>query len=74
MQELLRTNDIVLISLIEAVLSGAGIDYLVADQFMSVLEGSSPFMPRRIMVPGDRLFLARRALDDAGLARELPPQ
>ena len=74
MQELLRTNDIVLISLIEAVLTGAGIGYFVADQFMSVTEGSSPFMPRRVMVPADQLFRARRALDDAGLAHELPPR
>ena len=72
MQELLRTNDVVLISLIETILSDADIGYFVADQFMSMLEGSGPFMMRRIMVPEERLFTARRALGDAGLARELP--
>ena len=40
MKEILRTNDAVLVSAVEALLDGAHIPYLVLDQNMSVLEGS----------------------------------
>lgn len=71
MQELVRTNDIVLISIIESLLHENGIGVFVADQHMSSLEGSVGFLPRRIMVPADSLERARRVLRDAGLAAEL---
>ena len=54
MIELLRTNDIVLISAIEALLREAGVYFFVADQNMSVLEGSLGFLPRRVCVAGGR--------------------
>ena len=72
MRELLRTNDAVLVSAIEALLAGAGIEHLVLDQNMSVLEGSIGILPRRILVADDRLAQARRILQDAGLGHELP--
>ena len=71
MVELLRTNDAVLISAIEALLSGAGIAHVVVDQNISVLEGSIGAFPRRILVGADELDAARRLLIDAGLAHEL---
>ena len=71
MVELLRTNDAVLISAIEALLSGAGIAHVVVDQNISVLEGSIGAFPRRILVGADELDAARRLLTDAGLAYEL---
>ena len=40
MRELVRTNDAVVISAIEALLNAAGIEHLIVDQNMSVLEGS----------------------------------
>lgn len=67
MLELLRTNDIVLLSLIEAVLAEADVDFHIADQFMSVLEGSTGFMQRRVLVASTQMHRARRALDEAGL-------
>ena len=67
----LRTNDAVLISAIEALLSGAGIAHVVVDQNISVLEGSIGAFPRRILVGADQLDAARRLLTDAGLAHEL---
>jgi tRNA1(Val) A37 N6-methylase TrmN6 len=73
MRELVRTNDAVLVSAIEALLKGAGIPHLVLDQNMSVLEGSLGVLPRRIMVPNDHVRPARRLLDEAGLGRELRP-
>jgi hypothetical protein len=71
MIELLRTNDLVLISLIESVLADRGIDIFVADQHMSVLEGSAGFLQRRLMVSRDQASLARFALREAGLEGEL---
>ena len=50
MRELVRTNDIVLVSAIGALLDGAHIDHLVADQNMSIIEGSLGILPRRILV------------------------
>jgi len=72
-RELVRTNDPVLVSAIEALLDGAGIEHLVLDRNMSVLEGSIGILPRRILVPDDRFAQARRLLQDAGLGHELPP-
>ncbi len=71
MRELLRTNDAVLISAIEALLKGAAIDHLVVDQNMSVLEGSIGIFPRRILVGEDELDAARLLLRDAGFGNEL---
>jgi hypothetical protein len=72
MIELLRTNDIVLISAIEALLRDAGVFLFVADQNMSVLEGSAGFLPRRLCVAEDQEELARSLLVEAGFGRELP--
>ncbi len=69
MIELLRTNDVVLISAIEALLRDEGIFLFVADQNMSVLEGSAGFLPRRLCVPEDQVELARTLLLEAGFGR-----
>ena len=71
MIELLRTNDMVLISVVEVLLREARIGCFVADQHMSAVEGSLGFLPRRIMVERDEAQRARRLLADAGLAEEL---
>ena len=72
MIELLRTNDLVLLSLVQSILDDHGIDVLVADQHMSALEGSIGFLPRRVLVPDTQAARARAALREAGLERELP--
>jgi hypothetical protein len=72
-RELVRTNDVVLLSAIGALLDGASIHYLLLDQNMSVLEGSLGVIPRRILVREDDNPQARRLLTDAGLAHELRP-
>ena len=74
LREIVRTNDPVLISAIEALLSGANIAYLVLDQNMSVLEGSIGMLPRRILVADDEEAEARELLSEAGLAKELRPE
>jgi hypothetical protein len=73
LRELVRTNDAVLISAIEALLNGAHIEQLVVDQNMSVLEGSIGIFQRRILVGEDQIHAARRLLQDAGLGNELRP-
>ncbi len=73
MRELVRTNDAVLISAIEALLNGAHIGHMVVDQNMSVLEGSIGIFPRRILVDDDQVHAARRLLEDAGFGNELRP-
>jgi len=71
MIELIRTNDPVTISFVEALLRDAGIAHFVADQNMSVLEGSLCVLPRRVMVGEDGIEAARRILADAGIAAEI---
>jgi hypothetical protein len=73
MIELLRTNDLVLISFVEALLREAGIEPWVADQNMSIVEGSLGVLQRRVMVPEDVVDRARRLLVDAGIGDELRP-
>jgi hypothetical protein len=67
MHELLRSNDAVLISFAEAMLRQAGIASMVADQHISVIEGSIGAFPRRLLVSADDAVTARRVLTEAGL-------
>lgn len=71
MEELIRTNNMVTISFVEALLNEADIVYLVLDQNMSVLEGSLGVLPRRVLVDRTLIADARRLLIDAGMAAEL---
>lgn len=71
MQELIRTNDAVLLSFAESLMRDAGIHCLIADQGMSILEGSLGLLPRRFLVEQERADEARAILVDAGLAQEL---
>jgi hypothetical protein len=73
LRELVRTNDAVLISAIEALLKSAGIPHLLADQNMSVLEGSIGAFQRRILVGEDEIDAARQLLAEAGYGSELRP-
>ena len=70
MQELLRSNDPVLLSWVEALLLGEGIESIVLDQFTSVIEGSIGAIPRRLMVLEEDLARARRALAAAGYGED----
>lgn len=74
MREIMRTNDAVLVSAVQALLDGATIPHLVLDQNMSVLEGSIGILPRRVLVPEDMENAARRLLREAGLGHELRPE
>ncbi len=71
MQEVLRSNDPVLLSFAEVVLRQMGITCLIADQHMSVIEGSIGAFPRRLLVDADDIGPAQRALTEAGLGQWL---
>jgi hypothetical protein len=69
--EILRTNDLVLITVIESILKAERITYFIADQNMAAAEGSLGFLPRRILVDSEEKARARRLIVEAGLGREL---
>jgi Putative prokaryotic signal transducing protein len=71
LRELVRTNDLVLISAVGALLDGAQIHHVVLDQNMSIVEGSLGLLQRRILVNDEDNGAARALLTDAGLAHEL---
>ncbi|ANK71573.1 DUF2007 domain-containing protein [Ensifer adhaerens] len=73
MKELIRTNDAVVLSFAESLMKDAGIASLIADQGMSILEGSLGLLPRRFLVAEEDADAARRILIDAGLEAELRP-
>lgn len=71
MIELIRTNNAALISFVEALMRDADIGYFVADQNMSIAEGSIGVLARRVLVVEEDEAAARRLLKDAGIAHEL---
>lgn len=66
MVEILRLNDPVQLSFLVALLKDGGIEAIVFDQHTSILEGSAPAIPRRLMVIDEDAAAARRILIDAG--------
>jgi len=65
MKELLRTNNFVYLSFAEAVLKDAGVEALIFDNHMSVMEGSLGVLPRRLMVADEDLARAKTLLAEA---------
>ena len=66
MKELLRSNDPVRLSYVQAMLKGAGIETVLLDQHTSVIEGSIGAIQRRIMVEDHQLDRARALLAETG--------
>lgn len=67
MRELVVTNDVVLLSYVQSLLTGEGIEAQVFDRNISLMEGSIGAFPRRLVVDCDVWENARRLLKDAGL-------
>ena len=72
-KELIRTNNVVTISFVGSLLKDAGIGHFIADENMSVMDGSIGILPRRILVEDDRFEEARKLVMDADLGEELRP-
>lgn len=71
MIELLRTNDLVLLSYVRALLKGDDIAHDDFDAFMNILDGNISAIPRRIMVDDRDAARARQLLIDADLGHVL---
>jgi Putative prokaryotic signal transducing protein len=69
MRELLITNDPVLLSYVEVLLADQGIDAVIFDRHISLMEGSIGAFPRRLVVDEDHWSRADRVMQDAGLGR-----
>ncbi len=65
MRELLRTNDLVLISWLTAVLGEVGIEIIVFDAHTSILEGSAGAIRRRVMVIDEDYDEAKQTFEEA---------
>ncbi len=66
MRELVRTNDVVKLSWLLALLADAGIEAVVLDVYTSVMEGSIGAIPRRLVVIEADFARALRVLEAAG--------
>ena len=71
MAELIRTNDVALIAVVEALLQEAEIPVHIADRHTSGLEGGMNWLQMRVLVPDDAAAEARQLLTDAELGEWL---
>jgi hypothetical protein len=71
MEEILRTNDQILISYVQSLLADEGIDCLVFDTHTSIIEGSIGAIPRRLMVIDEDASRAKHLLLREGI-RDAP--
>lgn len=65
MREVLKTNNAVELNFAEVVLADAGIESVVFDGHMSVMDGSMVILPRRLMVSDEDEARAREILAEA---------
>lgn len=65
MREVLKTNNPVELNFAEVVLADAGIESVVFDEHMSVLDGSMVILPRRLMVSNEQADRAIALLAEA---------
>ena len=68
MGELLRTNDIIVIAYVNAILTASDIDVFELDVNTSVLEGSIRILPRRLLVRSDDFVKAQQLLREHDIA------
>ena len=71
MKELVRTNDPVLLSWLQALLTDAGIGSNIFDTHTSILEGSAGAIPRRLVVADLDFRAAKNVLMEAGAGKHL---
>lgn len=63
MKAIYQTNNPVELSWICALLEEAGFDFMIADQFTSVMEGSIGAIPRRVLVAASQADAARKLIE-----------
>ncbi|GAB3263857.1 putative signal transducing protein [Nocardioides dilutus] len=71
MAELIRTNDLALIAVVEGLLQEAEIPVHVADRHTSTLEGGLNWLQMRVLVPDEAEAAARELITDADLGEWL---
>ena len=71
MKELVRTNDPVLLSWLQALLTDAGIGSNIFDMHTSILEGSAGAISRRLVVAELDFRTAKNVLIEAGEGKHL---
>jgi len=64
MKELIKSNDPVFLSWLQAYLGGEGIEVLVLDTHMSIVDGSISAIPRRVMVDEEQYEQAKRLMEE----------
>ncbi len=69
MKELVRSNNLVFISYVEALLREAAIPHDIADEHMSAVVGSIDASPRRILVSDEDWSKAKEIVDAAAAER-----
>ena len=67
MKELLRSNDPVLLSYVDALLKEADIPHETADLHMSIMDGSIGALPCRVLVGDDDFEAAREVIRAADI-------
>ena len=67
MIELLRSNDVVTLSFVEVLLRDAGIESVLLDQHIAVMEGSIGAFNRRLMILDEDETEAHALLVEAGI-------
>jgi hypothetical protein len=65
LKELLKTNNLVELNFAQAVLKESGIESVVFDANMSVMDGSMVILPQRLMVLDEDENRARQLVKDA---------
>ncbi len=65
MRVILTTNDAVLLDFARVLLVDAGIEAVIFDGHMSIMDGSLGVLPRRLMVPDENFERAEVVLRDA---------
>lgn len=71
MKAILKTTNPATLNFAEAVLKDAEIPAFIMDQHVSLIEGSIGAIPRRLMVADEDANAAIRALELAGLEKEI---
>jgi hypothetical protein len=73
MRDVLKTNDPVLLDFARVLLADAGIEAVIFDNHMSVMDGSLGILPRRLMVADADVARAEGILKD-GLSGAAAPE